>query len=302
VALLCLATAGLLLAAARIHATERLRALGVLAALATVLATVAAMGAGRAGFGVGSGFAARYALPLAPLVVAVYFAWVLYGGAAARFVQMALFAAVCAALPVNVKDGLAYGRMRRAQADRLQASVRAGVPAAILAQQHGPEFYPHLDIFERRMRMLELAGQGPYRHLPRAARPAPCSAWQPRALRQIGGHHMTWSDGVGRPVGRHPYVIFGLPDPERLCGIRVTFEHRSASGGETALRIYWALNSAGAAGWFSEQRTSTATIRSTGEPQTVVVWINDDVDLLRFDPAEDTTGFRVTGLELLAGT
>jgi hypothetical protein len=104
---------------------------------------------------------------------------------------------------------------------------------------------------------------------------------------------------VGRPEGPDPYLVLGLTDPERLCGVRLTFVHRSVSGREAPLKVYWALT---AAGWFSEERHWATAVSSSPDPQTVVVWINDEVDLLRIDPDEGTTHFRLTGLELLPGT
>jgi hypothetical protein len=298
VALLSAATVVLLLAAQRAHPGERTRIFGLLAAMAAVLATVAAMGIGRAGFGPGSGFEARYALPCAPLLVAIYLAWLLYGGSTARLAQASLFAAACAALSVNVQQALVYGRARRAQADRLLHDVSAGVPPRALANRHWRRFYPQPAIMARRLRMLEDAGQGPYRGRGPMPPRAPCDRWDTTEPRQIGGHNMAWRDGVGRPEGPDPYLVLGLADPERLCAVRLTFEHRSATGGDAPLKVYWALTSGG---WFSEERHWTTTVTSSAEPQTVVVWINDEVDLVRVDPDEATTHFRVTGLELLAG-
>ena len=298
VALLVAATAVLLVAALRAHPGERTRVLGLLASMAAALATVAAMGIGRAGFGPGTGFEPRYALPSAPLLVAVYFGWLLYGGSAARLAQVSLFAAACAALSLNVQQALAYGRARRAQADRLLEDVRAGVPPRAIANRHWREFYPQPAIMARRLKMLEEAGQGPYRGRGAAPR-APCEHWEATDPRQIGGHNMAWRDGVGRPEGPDPYLVLGLADPERLCAVRLTFVHRSATGAEAPLKVYWALASAG---WFGEGRHWQTKVASSPEPQTVVVWINDEIDLLRVDPDEGTTHFRVTGLDLLTGS
>jgi hypothetical protein len=296
---LCGITAVLLLAAFRVHRRERTRALGLLAAMAAVIAMVSAIGFGRAGFGPGAGFESRYTVLSVPILIAVCFAWQLYGGAAAGFGQAWLFTLMCVAFSVSTHYGAEYGHMRREQADRLRDDVRAGVPPAALARRHWREFYPFRDVLARRLRMLEAAGQGPYRGLAKAPPPVPCAKWEAREPRQIGGHNMAWRDGVGRPEGPDPYLILGLTDPERLCAVRLTFVHTAGGGGEAPLKFYWALS---AAGWFSEERTWTVTVASSAEAQTVVVWINDEVDLLRIDPDEGTTAFRVTGLEMLAGS
>jgi hypothetical protein len=298
VGLLAAATVVLLLAALRAHAGERTRALGLMAALAAVLALVGAMGVGRAGFGPGSGFEARYALPCVPLLVALHLAWLLYGGAAARAVHAALFGLACAAYSLNVQHAVAYGRARRAQADRLIEDVRAGVPPGAVARRHWREFYPQAAIMARRLRMLEAAAQGPYRGLAAAPR-VPCADWEATDPRRIGGHNMAWRDGAGRPEGPDPYLVLGFADPERLCAVRITFVHVAGGAGEVPLRVYWAKS---AAGWFREERSWTTAVSSGPDPQNVVVWINDEVDLLRIDPDETTTEFRLVGLEVLSGT
>jgi hypothetical protein len=299
VGLLCGAGLVLLVRAWRREPSDRTRVLGLLAIVAAVCGVVAATGVARAALGTQAGFAARYALMAAPLLVAIYLCWVLYGGAAAPFLQASCFALACLALWTNVEYGLDYGRARRRQADALIADVRSGAPPEAVARRHWRDFYPFPDLMARRLRMLQAAGQGPYRGLRPAPVRVPCSKWEPVPTRQIGEHAMTWRDGVGRPQGSDPYVILGLGDTERLCAVRLTLVYAGAGGGESPLKVYWARSEAG---WFSEDRQWTGTVASSAEPQRVVVWINDEIDLLRIDPDEATEAFRVTGLELLAGT
>jgi hypothetical protein len=299
VALLAAVTLLLLAGVVRAHASERPRALGLFVAMAAVLGMLAATGAARAGLGSEAGFATRYAMLSVPLFPAVVLTWVLYGGAAARFMQVALFSVLCMAFSINVQHAVAYGRARRAQADSLLQDVRAGMPPGAVAQRHWRHFYPNPDLLARRLRMLHEAGQGPYRGLPRAAAPVPCRTWLPAPLRPLGGHNMLWRDGVGRPEGPDPYLILGLLEPERVCAVRFTLVHTSRGGGEAPLKVYWARTTAG---WFAEERHFATQIASSPEPQTVVVPITDEVDLLRLDPDEATEEFRVTGLELLTGS
>jgi hypothetical protein len=298
VALLCAATMALLVAALHAHPTERLRGLGLLLVMCAVVGIMAVTGVARGGFGPAAGFEARYALMAAPLLVVIQLAWVLYGGTLASMVTTSLLALLCLAFSVNVQHGLRYGRARRAQADALVADVRAGVPPDLVAARHYRHFYPFPDLMARRLRMLQAAGQGPYRGLPAPAAQTPCARWDEAPLRQIGYHSMTWRDGVGRAEGADPYVILGLGDTTRLCAVRLTLMHSAAGGGDAPLTVYWARS---AAGWFDEQRQWTATISSSPEPQKVVVWINDEIDLLRVDPDERTEMFRMTSLELLDG-
>lgn len=291
------ATLALLLGSLRTNTPERPRALGLVVALGAVLALLAATGISRAGLGPDVGFASRYAMLSAPVLPAVVFAWVLYGGRFALLVQASLFAVLCLALSINVRHALEYGAHRRAQADALLQDVRAGAPDEVLAQKHWRHFYPMEALLARRLRMLREAAHGPFRGGPRASGSGPCRQWHAAPVRPLGGHNMRWRDGIGGAEGPDPYVILGLLELERVCAVRFTVVHRSPAA-EAPLKVYWARNNEG---WFSEERHWAGRIPSNPDPQAILVWINDEVDLLRLDPDEGTVEFRVTAIELLTG-
>jgi hypothetical protein len=152
-------------------------------------------------------------------------------------------------------------------------------------------------VLARRLRLLRDAGQGPYRGLPPDAPQVPCQTWEPITVERIGNHSMRWRRQGGRPEGPEPYFVLRLGDAEHLCAVRLTLVHTAAGGTSAPLKVYWAHS---AKDWFSEQRQWTTQVASSPDPQTVVVWINEDVDMLRVDPDETTQEIRVTGLEVLA--
>ena len=202
------------------------------------------------------------------------------------------------ALSINVRHALLYARDRRAQADALMRDVRAGAHDEVIAQRHWRAFYPMEALLARRLRMLREAAHGPFRGGPPASGSAACRQWHAAPVRALGGNNMSWRDSVGRAEGPDPYLILGLLELERVCAVRFTLVYRSSTAAEAPLKVYWARNNQG---WFTEERHWAGRIPSSPEPQGIVVWINDELDLLRLDPDEATVEFRVTAIELLAG-
>jgi hypothetical protein len=298
VGLLTGATLVRLLLTLRDDAAERTRALGLLAVTAAVAAVLALTGAARAGFGPRAGFEARYALMGASLLVSAAFTWLLYGGAAGRLVNAALFAAACLAFSVNVPHGLDYGRRRKADADALTADVRAGLAPEVVAERHSARFYPAPRIMARRLRMLHAAGQGPYRGLPPPPARRPCERWEPFPGRHLASHDVDWRDGVGRPRGAEPSVIFTLDDPQRVCAVRLTLAQTAPGRRASPVVVYWALQEEG---WFSRSRRAVVRLPSGPDPRTIVVRIDEEIDLLRVDVHRRVGEFSITRMEALLG-
>ena len=72
-----------------------------------MLATAIAIGLSRSGFGPGTALASRYITLTAPLLGALYIAWLAYGYRPTRVaVHTSLFAIVCLAAPANIAFGL----------------------------------------------------------------------------------------------------------------------------------------------------------------------------------------------------
>jgi hypothetical protein len=232
------------------------------------------------------------------LLVALAFAVMLYGGAAGRLVNLALFTAACMSFSVNFHDGLAYARGRKDDADALTAAVRAGMPPTIVARHHFARFYPAPQIMARRLRMLHAAGQGPYRGLPPSAAIARCGRWEAVALKPAGTYNLDWRDDVGWPRGTDPWIIFTMYEAPRLCAVRLTIVQTVPGRHDAPVKVYWALQENG---WFSERRQTVETL-AADRPQRMVVWIGEDADVLRVDPDESVGEFRVLRVEVLADT
>ncbi len=165
--LLTLTSAGLLARSCGTARLERLRGVGLLAAIGTVLALGVAVGWGRAGLhadnpGSITGVT-RYITLMAPLPC--------FGALAAvmtrtRLVAYLLLAAAAVMLPANTHLGCEAARWRADVLDHLIADARRGIPPEQLSETYGP--YVHAvdrDLLSQRMAMLREARLGPYRGL-----------------------------------------------------------------------------------------------------------------------------------------
>ena len=135
-------TLGLALLARRGPSGGRLRAGGLLAALAGMLALAAGIGFGRGRFGDAPGLALRYVVLAAPLLVWPYLVLVRYASATTRSVGCAALCLLAAATVVpNHERGKRYARERLAEARAIEADVAAGVVLEELARRHAGPLY-----------------------------------------------------------------------------------------------------------------------------------------------------------------
>ena len=123
--------------------SEHPRALGLIAIILAMLSLAAAVGLSRSGLGPGWGFSSRYITLTAPLLCALYIAWLAYGpDSARRAVHVGLLATVCLTTPANIAFGLRYGEVIRTAQRQVEWSLKARVPASELMRQACPAIYP----------------------------------------------------------------------------------------------------------------------------------------------------------------
>jgi hypothetical protein len=296
-ALLCGATACALAVVAVRGGAERARAAGLFACLASIGFVALGVGYGRATIGLDAGFPARYALLIVPALVCVFLACVLYGGAfVGRVVQVALFACACAAIGTNVEYGLEYARFRDGPADAFLADVAAGAPPEVLAQRYVPKLYPHGDLMTDRLAMLRAAGTGPYKNVSAGA------TYPQGPYREIHvpisvalTNQATVDGGVIRGVGSDPYVVYALPAPVYVCGIRVEYTVANDAGAPAETQVFWKLSSREE---FDPDRRN-CTFESAPGDRTETIWVFGEIDRVRIDPDTRPCEFRLSGLTLL---
>jgi hypothetical protein len=140
---------------------ERPRAAGLAAVLLGLLILGLTVGWSRSGLGPGSGRGSRYITLSAPLLSAVYVAWLIYGpGPARRAVHLGLLAAVCLAIPFQVRIARDLAEQRRLFYQRLERQMEAGMPGSQVVARACPMLYPDPELTYQCFRMLKQARVG----------------------------------------------------------------------------------------------------------------------------------------------
>ena len=144
--------------------SERPRALGLIAIILSMLSMAAAVVLSRSGFGPGAGLASRYVILTAPLLCALYIAWLAYGpDGARRAVHVSLLATVCLTAPANIASGLRYGAAIRTAEREVERSLKARVSASELMKQACPAIFPDPNFAYDRFKMLKAARFGAFK-------------------------------------------------------------------------------------------------------------------------------------------
>jgi hypothetical protein len=167
VLLLALAGCAALARASLTGRTDRSRGLGILAAVAGVVALGAGVGWGRAGLYAASPGeitgVTRYVTLMAPLACCASLAWTLTGR---RLVPYLLLAAAVVMLPANTRLGWEAARWRADALDHLTADARRGMPPDELSATYRPVVHAvDPELLAERLTMLRRARLGPYRGL-----------------------------------------------------------------------------------------------------------------------------------------
>ncbi len=143
---------------------ERWRVVGLICFLGGCAVLIAAMGYGRAGWVPEFGMPPRYALLAAPLLLAVYYVWDVYGpGPLAGVARGALVALAILCVRANYVNGMYFVDWYRPGVDRALADVAAGVPRLEIARRNREHLLrwdePGL---AKGIGMLRDAGMGPF--------------------------------------------------------------------------------------------------------------------------------------------
>jgi hypothetical protein len=146
--------------------SERTRAIGLCAVIGALLIVAASVGLSRSGVGREAGLAGRYITILAPLVCAVYLAWLVYGPAPARHaVHIGLFALVCAGISDHFRSARELGSARRSVYVKLERSMTRGVPSSRVLDLACPAIFGDRAMTYEAFKMLKDAQVGSFRYL-----------------------------------------------------------------------------------------------------------------------------------------
>jgi hypothetical protein len=144
---------------------ERPRVMGLSAVILAVLCVAAAVGVSRSGLGPASGLASRYITIAAPLLAAIYVAWLVCGPAPARWaIHIGLLALVCLAIPANREVGRLIGTERGAALRDVERGLAARMPASQLMGRVCPALLPDASSACDCFNMLKSARIGKFKY------------------------------------------------------------------------------------------------------------------------------------------
>ncbi len=137
---------------------ERARAFAMIAVLLAMIGAALAVGISRSFIG---GRAGRYVTTTAPLLCALYVAWLVHGSARTRrLVHASLCAVVVLTVPVNIKFGLRVGAHRRAVYSRIERAMKSHSTISAIVKTACPVLLPNRPFVETSFRMLRDARIG----------------------------------------------------------------------------------------------------------------------------------------------
>src|SRR5262249_37824906 len=157
------------------------------------------------------------------------------------------------------------------------ADVRAGVPIPQLVGRHSSATYYVHDVLEEYLRLLRDRRYGDYASIPAdpGFREVPLSA------PPSGSTGLVWDGKRGRSTSDGPDLVFDLPRPMRIAGIRMKFWSVNPGGWIPLFEVGWRTSSDEEQGkkWKSHDQW---WLRSDGRAMTL--WIDDTVDRIRIRP------------------
>ncbi len=277
------------------QSSERLRAAGLLMFLAGILALAVGLGWGRANLDENYGFVSRYVTLAVPVLVALYFAFLLYlPPIASRIMQSVLVIVVAAPFLPNMDFGWNHARQHRTMMARFERDLHRGDNLSLLAQNHtqtlGIIDWPQLNGF---LRMLHDAHIGQFRSM----RDNPYSNEVSVPLNPARVRNMDWKDGVGTALNDDPFVVFALERPQFVHAIRLRYlyaaerDERGGAHGE----LYWCDSQRNEFSDKERRLTWTTTPHETER----TIWIDDTIDQIRFDPDNRPCEFTLKEVTLL---
>lgn len=275
---------------------DRLRSCAVLAAIGSLLTVVFAIGYGRAGFGPGQGFSDRYAIFSASLLAVGYVAASLSSlDGWGRSLRIVLLVVSVALFVPNARVGRVYGYDRADRADGVLDAIAAGAPIEAAAGRGAQRVYPVQEPLQVWLGMLRDRKAGPYA-AEGAMESAVCRDAELSAV-PIETNHLAVDGDRWRAFGDDPYLVYALPKPTYVSGVRIRFTITSLDRGPANLQIFWGL--AGVRGFEQGRRSAIQPV--SGEPvqQEVTFWIYDRLDRLRIDPDSRPCSVSIDGLTIL---
>ncbi len=218
VALLCAISGAILVVAWRTQPAERWRVAGLGLFLGATVGLALIMGWARGGMDADYVLSGHYVTKALPALFCAYLIWELYGGRAAGFVQLGLFAAVGCLFLFNLGLGIQGATAMRDKCREMEDDLQAGITLFRMAGRHA--FIPVGVSVEWSIPLFQSLQQqriGSFGLLqpdsPRRTVPVP--------LMILATNDMPREDGAWEADGEDPHVILGLKEPRFVHGVQI---------------------------------------------------------------------------------
>jgi hypothetical protein len=279
---------------------QRPRALGLLLYLLAMGSLAFGVGMARSGGGLGAGYQPRYVLLATPVLCCLYFVWQLYGAPSTRRLVIAiLLAPLIVLFPLNVKQTLECGREHGRHMAEVEQVIEAGGEPTTIAADHGRFLYDQVPTNQmaQYLDMLRRAAIGPFQQLQAYVPPEPASIEVvPLDVAAARAHQMTWENGAGIVQGPESYLLFTLPKPESVRGIRICYDVTQVAG-PASLQIYWRRSVQNDFG--GGKRQARLNVKTGRGEQTKTIVVNDTIDQIRVHPSDRPCRLKILELAML---
>ncbi len=294
VAVLLVASVGLLIGVVIRLPGERPRALGLLASLGGLVSLAVGLGWGRAGSSGLGGFEPRYVTLTSPLGCTFYFVWDLYGGTPAlrRLITLGLLATMLVVLWPNSQAGLEAGTGLAEAAVRFEREVHSGTPMYLVIKHATPFLHPSEDELTSLLPTLRDSGVGVFRHL----RPNPDFREVALPVAPSEVQLARWESGTAHITGVDPQLTYILLEGLHVAGVRLRYAHANSEGTPARFQMRWrGLDQPPG----SPDRISSNWNLPTGRDRTTTVWVGDIIREFRVQPDNRPCEFRIESITLL---
>jgi hypothetical protein len=302
--------------------SERLRALGFLLCFGATGVLLLAVGRARAGLGWQWLMSGVYLNMAIPALCATYLTGILYGRPAiGESMQTTLFALSCLFFLPNFERAIGFGQDWHQSHQAIERDIKVGVPPSIIAERRYPNFgvAPPAVPFEQiaqALRSYKARGIPQFRAM--ASDPDYREIRLPITASALD--EVVWKDGVGYSCSRAPdgaSLAFSLDRAHLVYAIRLRCSYEDGPSGMADPRMVWKAGDAAESSDAGGPRVakngggllvSKLPFTMLGEwgdsardelAQTLVFWVNSEVDRFRIHPDTKSFAFRILEIVLL---
>jgi hypothetical protein len=203
--------------------------------------------------------------------------------------QFGLLTLIAIAIPFNFQGGLADARTHHSGMQAFERDMRNGAMTYELLGRYASPYFrigAHSSL-ARLMLMLRRAGIGPFVHL--REDPVMREVQIPVTPAELKG--IKWEDRTGHGTGPDSYLMFALPEPTFVAGIRIRWSH--SNGATTFFRAFWRRSDR------SDFPEKYQYYWSFGLEDPLTIYIADTIDQIRIHPDVKPVDFTISEITVL---